>query len=362
MSTKRKRLVGILAGLGLAIAIVAAVLGLRGPTLTFKQSDGNAAEHYVEAMRQIPSTANENWSAFQHRPEQDDPVTLQAIEASRASMAALEAGAKRKDCDWGLKSADGLAALTAGGKQAQEISTLARVFGFSIRYHLEKGNHEKGLREFVAAVLWCRRLASEGESSRRLASLNAEGYLLSYVCSSRCELTPRQLRALRDAYSQLPPRPPLSTCVRFEKECLLAVGTEMKAGDNGTDLKTRFAGGLAPMSINPHYDRAMVVIDMPWEKFVPTWSALVDAPSANPIVKTLKPLKKLKEGDVRSSSVQAMFVAVIAVRLEGEGALAAHPDPFDGKPFGFSKLARNWLVSRCPSDGNDEVGLSVRHP
>lgn len=308
----------------------------------------NAALQYWLAFALLPNTAGPDAKVFTEKVGERLTEATRA-HLSQASLPMLRRGAAMPYCEWGLNEEDGPGMLMPHLAKARH---LGRTVAFGFQQHAEDGKPNEGVDDLAAAFSFSRHIASDGIVISFLVRCAIDALLIDRTAFFLPQLDQDHLKELAKALDRLPSAPTAADAVRSEKRVFgdwirarLAAGTGKE--DPGELLLTirQIAPELAAITkeqvqvqveeLSRFYDELVALHALPMDEFqkkLPEQEARVE--KAGALTRMCLPaLSRIRPKEVEMEVRFRMFRTAIDVLLEGPGALARYPDPYDGKPF-----------------------------
>jgi hypothetical protein len=279
-------------------------------------------------------------------------------------------------CEWGLNEEDGPGILMPHLSKARH---LARMVAYGFQRLAEDGKANDGVDDLAAGFSFSRHVAADGIVISFLVHVAIDAILAERSAFFLPQLDKVHLKHLAEALDRLPPQSVTTAdVIRNEKrifgdwmrvhliadiekkgagEALKALGVEMPALAAMT--KEDVVAQLDEMG--RFYDQMADLHKLPmseFEKKAPELEASVL--KAGPLTRMCLPvLTRVRTMEAGMQVRFRMYRAAIDVLLEGQGALARYPDPYDEKPFGYKATPAGFELTSNLKVNEKVVSLNV---
>ena len=365
-----------------------ACLGAQSPLPGNDQDLQNAAVKYLRAdaaLRQSYVLAPDAPAKLQKALESPlDGEAEKLVAAAEDALVEFHHGSDIKRCDWSMSLEDGPLANTA---HRGAIMELVAVSGLRARLRFRNGDTSGAMGDVLAAIAAARHLSVDGSLASVLLTYKLENAVTAVLAQNLHGFSPAQLNELTNKLDALPKGSSLGTAFESEKlsrNDLLAATQGAKDRD---DLVERLLNKIPVLQSKTELTREIVdgcgssVVGFvncvnqqqsfyaSWaprftlspEQFEMAYRAEIEELSrTNPVVREFTPnLPRLRWAEAHSQTRRALLRAAIAVRIEGQGALNRHLDPYDGNPFSYAPVDSGFRLQSRLSDAGIPISLSI---
>jgi hypothetical protein len=307
----------------------------------------NAALQYWIAFAQLPRTGDKVF--VEEAGERLSDVTRSHV-VWTFGLPFLRRGAAMPYCEWGLNDDDGPGMLLPHLSKARH---LARIAAFRFQSLAEDGKANEGVDDLAASFAFSRHVASGGVCISFSVHTGIDNVLIERSAFFLPQLDKAHLKQLAEALDRLPRQSVTSAdAIRSEKRVfggwmkthflaevekqgicnaarMLGVKEPALAGMTKEELQAQLG------ELDRFYDQLTDLHALPmleYEKKAPEWEASLQ--KSGPLARLCLPtLSRVRGQEAGMLTRLQMYRAAIEVLLEGQGALARYPDPYDGKLF-----------------------------
>lgn len=373
-----------------ALLVLSLALSVRA---FFAQDQGaqNAAVKYLRAdasLRQsfpLPTDAAAKLQKALESPLNDDDETL--VAAAAEALVEFQHGASSKRCDWDMSAEDGALADTA---HRGAILELASVSGLRARIRFRDGNTGGATTDLLAATAAARHLSQDGSLASVLFAYKLENTLSVILAQNLFRFSDSQLKVLADKCATLPRGFTLGKALSAEKvqrndnleiaqsaknpqeliNLLLERVPILKSNRSLANKIVDGCGGTVDGFLQcanqqqVFYNEWITKFDLPPEQFERDYKAeLQEVSKDNSVMREFTPaLPRFRWVEAYCQTRRALLEAAIAVRLDGPGALDRHPDPYDAKPFSYTRLDKGFQLGSQLAENGSPLTLAVTTP
>jgi hypothetical protein len=367
-------------------ALLAAAASLAGEPPAKADVATNAALKYWQAFAQLPprDEAQQRRLADWRTTPLDDAARKLASESEK-SFLYLRRGAALPQCDWSLDYEDGVGLLLPHLDKAR---TLALFACLRARIALADGQAENAVDNLLAALALGRRVA-DPIMIALLVDYAVEQNAIDALALVLPQLDGPALRRLAERLDALPPAATLDQTIvterdyfggwtiRWLKEQERTAGGNLRANVQALIVGSQDAEEVMKLvddrsarrlietleALGPFYEEQRRLVGLPRKQFLAEWPTFQKKHSANPVGRLMLPaLVKVVDARDRAAGRLALLKAAVAVKRDGEPALAKHADPFGTGPFQYTARPHGFeLRSALQIDGKP-VTLVVGPP
>jgi hypothetical protein len=345
----------------------------------------NAALKYWQAFATLPkfSDAEQTRLMSEHLTMPLDAQARESVSKAEYALRMMHHGAMLPRCDWGVGwEADGIDVLLPQMTAARVLSSLACL---RARMRFEEGHGAEAIDDIVAAASLGRQVSLDGSLIGVLVGYSIEGRTSDALALHLPKLDPAMIKGLKQRLDALPqggnPVAALRDCeaktlewfIRKLKsakttESLLALLAPLTAPPEGK-VGDPIAGARALLdecggtstgvlkfaeAARPSYALMAKSLALSVGQFEKEFEGERMRQAGNPVFKLFFPaLVKVRSAQARADVRKALLSAAFAVQLDGPDALKAHPDPFVGGSFEYTKFGGGFeLCSKFEQDGH----------
>lgn len=358
----------------------------------------NAALKYWQAFATMPkfTDAEESRLIAEYLTMPLDAQAKESVSKAEYALRMMRHGARLPRCDWGIGwEEDGIEVLLPQMPAARVLSSLACL---RARMRFADGRGAEAIDDIVAATTMGRQVSLDGSLIGILVGYNIEGRMDDALALHLPDLDPGTIKGLKSRLGAIPeggkPAVGLLVCEAKtlewftykvksakDKDSLLALltpfavlasqpeGRARNSDELGRALLDRCGGTAAGVlkfaeATRASYELLAEKMTLPLAPFEEEFEREAMRQAGNPVFKLFFPaLANVRRAQARADIRRALLSAAIAVRLDGPGALKAHPDPVVGGPFEYASFAGGFeLRSRFEHDGHPPVLTVGRRP
>ena len=351
-------------------------------------SKGNAALKYWQAFATLPKfTDAENKIIGDCLTAPLDDAARKILTSSEYSLTMLHRAAAIPRCDWSMSYEDGVFALLPHCPAARVLASLACL---RARQRFDAGQTAEAIDDLLAAMTLGRHISVDGSLIAVLVGYSVEARAIETFAHALPTFNPKIIKDVKTRVAALPPfgteATALLACEKEildwfirkvketkDKEGLLKflswVGiSEEKNRDTGSKAAEflKECGGTAEGVINfavavPSYDKLAKGLNLPLDEFEKEFARESIRQASNPVYKVFFPaLAKARQSGVRADVRRALFLAALAVQLDGQNALKDGLDPFGGGRFEYAPFKGGFeLRSKLKGQDDKPVTLTV---
>ena len=376
------------------LCLTTAVLSICwGPVFAEQNPDskGNAALKYWQAFATLPKfTDAENKIIGDCLTAPLDDAARKILTNSEYSLTMLHRAAAVPRCEWSMSYEDGVFALLPQCPAARVLASLACL---RARQRFETGQQAEAIEDLLSAMTLGRHISVDGSLIAVLVGYSVEARAIELFAHVLPSFNPKTIKDLKTRVDALPPfgteATALMACEKEtlywfirkvketkDKEGLLKflgwVGiSEEKDRDTGNTAAEflKECGGTADGVTNfavealPSYDKLAKCLDLPLNEFEKEFERESIRQASNPVYKVFFPsLARARQSGVRADVRRALFLAALAVQLDGQSAMKDYLDPFGGGRFEFAPFKGGFeLHSKLKGQDDKPVTLTVGH-
>ena len=376
------------------LCLTTAVLSICwGPVFAEQNPDskGNAALKYWQAFATLPKfTDAENKIIGDCLTAPLDDAARKILTNSEYSLTMLHRAAAVPRCEWSMSYEDGVFALLPQCPAARVLASLACL---RARQRFETGQQAEAIEDLLSAMTLGRHISVDGSLIAVLVGYSVEARAIELFAHSLPTFNPKTIQDLKTRVDALPPfgteATALMACEKEtlywfirkvketkDKEGLLKflgwVGiSEEKDRDTGNTAAEflKECGGTADGVTNfavealPSYDKLAKCLDLPLSEFEKEFERESIRQASNPVYKVFFPsLARARQSGVRADVRRALFLAALAVQLDGQSAMKDYLDPFGGGRFEYAPFKGGFeLHSKLKGQDDKPVTLTVGH-
>ncbi len=325
----------------------------------------NAALKYWQAFATLPtlSPAEQNKLNAECLSMPLDARARELLSQADYALRMMGRAAAVRRCDWGITWEDGIYVRLPQAPAARTLSALACL---RARQRFEEGHDAGALDDVVAGMTLARHVSQGASFIMVLVGYSIENRMGEALAAYLPKLKAEQVKALQARLGALPPfgsqAAALQTCEKEtldwfvrevkaakDKNSLLALlrplfqvtnegrGSPEKASDFLKECGGTAAGVLRfAARTRPYYESLAKKLELPPEQFEKEFERAAKQEAGNPVFQLFFPgLDKCRRAEARAEVRRALLAAALAVRVDGRGALKAHPDPVGGEPFEY---------------------------
>ena len=376
------------------LCLTTAVLSICwGPVFAEQNPDskGNAALKYWQAFATLPKfTDAENKIIGDCLTAPLDDAARKILTNSEYSLTMLHRAAAVPRCEWSMSYEDGVFALLPQCPAARVLASLACL---RARQRFETGQQAEAIEDLLSAMTLGRHISVDGSLIAVLVGYSVEARAIELFAHALPSFNPKTIKDLKTRVDALPPfgteATALMACEKEtlywfirkvketkDKEGLLKflgwVGiSEEKDRDTGNTAAEflKECGGTADGVTNfavealPSYDKLAKCLDLPLNEFEKEFERESIRQASNPVYKVFFPsLARARQSGVRADVRRALFLAALAVQLDGQSAMKDYLDPFGGGRFEYAPFKGGFeLHSKLKGQDDKPVTLTVGH-
>ena len=376
------------------LCLTTAVLSICwGPVFAEQNPDskGNAALKYWQAFATLPKfTDAENKIIGDCLTAPLDDAARKILTNSEYSLTMLHRAAAVPRCEWSMSYEDGVFALLPQCPAARVLASLACL---RARQRFETGQQAEAIEDLLSAMTLGRHISVDGSLIAVLVGYSVEARAIELFAHALPSFNPKTIKDLKTRVDALPPfgteATALMACEKEtlywfirkvketkDKEGLLKflnwVGiSEEKDRDTGNTAAEflKECGGTADGVTNfavealPSYDKLAKCLDLPLNEFEKEFERESIRQASNPVYKVFFPsLARARQSGVRADVRRALFLAALAVQLDGQSAMKDYLDPFGGGRFEYAPFKGGFeLHSKLKGQDGKPVTLTVGH-
>ena len=376
------------------LCLTTAVLSICwGPVFAEQNPDskGNAALKYWQAFATLPKfTDAENKIIGDCLTAPLDDAARKILTNSEYSLTMLHRAAAVPRCEWSMSYEDGVFALLPQCPAARVLASLACL---RARQRFETGQQAEAIEDLLSAMTLGRHISVDGSLIAVLVGYSVEARAIELFAHVLPSFNPKTIKDLKTRVDALPPfgteATALMACEKEtlywfirkvketkDKEGLLKflgwVGiSEEKDRDTGNTAAEflKECGGTADGVTNfavealPSYDKLAKCLDLPLNEFEKEFERESIRQASNPVYKVFFPsLARARQSGVRADVRRALFLAALAVQLDGQSAMKDYLDPFGGGRFEYAPFKGGFeLHSKLKGQDDKPVTLTVGH-
>ena len=376
------------------LCLTTAVLSICwGPVFAEQNPDskGNAALKYWQAFATLPKfTDAENKIIGDCLTAPLDDAARKILTNSEYSLTMLHRAAAVPRCEWSMSYEDGVFALLPQCPAARVLASLACL---RARQRFETGQQAEAIEDLLSAMTLGRHISVDGSLIAVLVGYSVEARAIELFAQALPSFNPKTIKDLKTRVDALPPfgteATALMACEKEtlywfirkvketkDKEGLLKflgwVGiSEEKDRDTGNTAAEflKECGGTADGVTNfavealPSYDKLAKCLDLPLNEFEKEFERESIRQASNPVYKVFFPsLARARQSGVRADVRRALFLAALAVQLDGQSAMKDYLDPFGGGRFEYAPFKGGFeLHSKLKGQDDKPVTLTVGH-
>ena len=376
------------------LCLTTAVLSICwGPVFAEQNPDskGNAALKYWQAFATLPKfTDAENKIIGDCLTAPLDDAARKILTNSEYSLTMLHRAAAVPRCEWSMSYEDGVFALLPQCPAARVLASLACL---RARQRFETGQQAEAIEDLLSAMTLGRHISVDGSLIAVLVGYSVEARAIELFAHALPSFNPKTIQDLKTRVDALPPfgteATALMACEKEtlywfirkvsetkDKEGLLKflgwVGiSEEKDRDTGNTAAEflKECGGTADGVTNfavealPSYDKLAKCLDLPLNEFEKEFERESIRQASNPVYKVFFPsLARARQSGVRADVRRALFLAALAVQLDGQSAMKEYLDPFGGGRFEYAPFKGGFeLHSKLKGQDDKPVTLTVGH-
>ena len=354
-------------------------------------SKGNAALKYWQAFATLPKfTDAENKIIGDCLTAPLDDTTRKILTSSEYSLTMLHRAAAVPRCEWSMSYEDGVFALLPQCPAARVLASLACL---RARQRFEAGQTAEAIDDLLTAMTLGRHISVDGSLIAVLVGYSVEARAIETFAHALPTFNPKTVNDIKTRVEALPPFGTVATALLAceketldwfirkvsetkDKEGLLKflswVGiSEEKDRDTGSKAAEflKECGGTAAGVTNfavetlPSYNKLAKSLNLPLDEFEKEFERESIRQAGNPVYKVFFPsLAKARQSSVRADVRRALFLAALAVQLDGQSALKDYFDPFGGGRFKYAPFKGGFeLHSKIKGQDDKPVTLTVGH-
>ena len=376
------------------LCLTTAVLSISwGPVFAEQNPDskGNAALKYWQAFATLPKfTDAENKIIGDCLTAPLDDAARKILTNSEYSLTMLHRAAAVPRCEWSMSYEDGVFALLPQCPAARVLASLACL---RARQRFETGQQAEAIEDLLSAMTLGRHISVDGSLIAVLVGYSVEARAIELFAHVLPSFNPKTIKDLKTRVDALPPfgteATALMACEKEtlywfirkvketkDKEGLLKflgwVGiSEEKDRDTGNTAAEflKECGGTADGVTNfavealPSYDKLAKCLNLPLNEFEKEFERESIRQASNPVYKVFFPsLARARQSGVRADVRRALFLAALAVQLDGQSAMKDYLDPFGGGRFEYAPFKGGFeLHSKLKGQDDKPVTLTVGH-
>jgi hypothetical protein len=287
-----------------------------------------------------------------------DARAQELVDAGEGALRELCHGAALPQCVWALSVEDGLTADTSHRGVAGTLTALACL---RARLRFQKGQSTDAVDDLLDAMTLTRHLSLDGTLASPLKAHTMEQGPATLLARNLPCLAPAELTRLGGRLDTLPAGASLaSSLASHEKISHSALLRVVRGATDRKDLLNRLSDlealrGRAPAfldacggtadgvarcveELRPWYTRWIADFSLPPDQFAKEYeTSTATLGKTNPVFRLLTPsVARLRWVEAYRQTQRALLKAAVAVQREGQGALARHCDPYDGRPFSYT--------------------------
>jgi hypothetical protein len=339
----------------------------------------NAALKYWQAFAQLPKITE----AEQKKLVADcltmplDAHAREIVTQADYTLLMMHRGAALPQCNWGVGSEEGIAALLPHVQAARVLTALACL---RARIRFEDGRNAEAIDDIVAGMTVGRHISQGGLLIPVLVRYVIEQRMSEALALFLPKLNAGMIKDLKTHLDALPRGGSPAKAMTFEdkftmdwlvrevkeakeKDSLLAfVGGLCNSPENGRAFLEGCGGTVDGVLKFVEKTRACYALmatklDLPLDQFEQEYDREVNKQAGNPVFRTLFPdIGRVRWAQARDDVLRTLLSAALAVQLDGPDALKNHPDPVAGVPFeyvpfegGFELRSRWKIDDKVPS-------------
>jgi hypothetical protein len=328
----------------LLIALALLVATLPPTSAAQVEVNSNAAIEYWNGFAALPVLDEQQqkivaqWNTV---PLDDNARSI--IEASKASLTALQRGAQAPNCNWGLHYEQGPEMLMPHLAKARDLGRLA---GLRARCEFEQGNYQAGVDDVTAALVLARRAGADVPLICLLVEYAMELPLTELTANYLTKMDAATLKRLASSLATLPPGGSLQKSVLGEKQWIISWLSRELKDENKANWKDTFRKLATPddkegqaaiqaalQSAGPldskwrarllgdlgaHYDDLLRLGNLPEDQFMAQFPVLHQKlKTSNPVAALVVPmLTKVYKRDLQARTRMALFQNAVGAALE----------------------------------------------
>jgi hypothetical protein len=306
------------------------------------------------------------------------------VAAASDALTEFHYGADLRKCDWQMSVEDGPFANTS---HREAVMELAAVSALRARIRLRDGDHNGAIADLLAGYAAARHLSLDGSIASVLIGYRIERGLTAVLQNSIALLTPAELEALESGLTRLPPGSTMQAAITAEKlkrDDLAAIIGNARTRD---ELISRMAAGIPALGNDRNKAQELVdgcggsragVMDCIAKQraFFQKWTAdfglppeiyqqqydpaYAQASIGNAILGEFTPkLSRFRWAEAYNETRRALLQAAVAVQRGGPQELSRHLDPFDHKPFRYTRAANGFILESSLKENGQPLSISV---
>jgi hypothetical protein len=322
----------------LALGLAGGLLAAGEATTRKAAPEENAATIYRRAF-QAASGLSEADKSIAARSDswRMDRATIEVLRKAGPALRLLLQAARRRTCDWGLETLEGLDPFLEELSQARLLGRLACL---RARHQIQAGRTAAGIEDLTAALALGRHIGCESLLTGRLMQTAIELSAITTTAHHLMDLKADDLRLLADGLESIPPGGTFPATLRSEGQFVLK---SLPPDLPQYDQTARF------------WKEAEAAADLPPDQFDKKLRALESRVAGHLVA----PLIRISLMDAVRRTSAAMLKAAVLVRLDGQERLKAVKDPFGDGPFVYKQLKNGFeLQGRLMREGKP-VTLTV---
>ena len=355
-------------------------------------SQDNAALKYWQAFATLPKFSDaEDKIIGDCLTAPLDDAARKILTNSEYSLTMLHRAAALPRCDWSISyKDDGVFALLPHCAAGRVLASLACL---RARQRFEAGQTAEAIDDLLSAMTLGRHISVDGSLIAVLVGYNVEARAIETFAQALPTFNPQTIKDVKTRVEALPPfgteATALLACEKESLDWFIRKVKETKkkedllkflswvgiSEENDRDTGSRAAeflkecGGTAEGVTNfavgtlPSYDKLAKSLSLPLDEFEKEFELESIRQASNPVYKLFFPaLAKAHQSGVRADVRRALFLAALAVQLDGQSVLKDNLDPFGGGRFEYAPFKGGFEL-RSKLNGQDEkpVKLTVGH-
>lgn len=354
-------------------------------------SGENAALKYWQGFATLPKFSEaENKIVGECVTTPLDDSVRKIVKDAEYSLEMLHRGSAIRRCDWGMTYEDGVFALLPHAPASRVLTSVACL---RARLRFEAGQNVEAIDDLIAAMTLGRHISLDGSLITVLVGYSIEHRATETLAAALPACDAKSIRDLKKRFDSLPPfgteaaalmiceKETLEWFIRKVKETkdpesllkfLSWVGISEESGRDSGGKAAEFlkdcggtAEGVLKFAVEtlPSYDTMAKALEMPLDQFQKEFERESVRQAGNPVYKVFFPaLAKSRQSSVRAEVRRALFLAAIAVQLNGENALKDHTDPVGGGRFEYVPFKGGFeLRSKMKTQDDKNVSLAIGH-
>jgi hypothetical protein len=304
--------------------------------------------------------------------------------AAAAALTEFHHGADLTACDWQMSMQDGPFVNTS---HRDAIMELAAVSALRARIRLRDADHNGAIADLLAAEAAARHLSVDGSIASVLFGYKIERELTAVLQNGIVSLTPAELEALESGLARLPRSSTMQAAITAEKlkrDDLAGIIGNARTRD---ELISRMAAGIPALGNDRSKAETLVdgcggsragVMDciakqraffqkwvadfgLPPENYEQQYDpAYAQASVGNPILGEFTPkLSRFRWAEAYNNTRRALLQAAVAVQRGGPQELSRYLDPFDRKPFHYTRVANGFILESALKENGKPLSIPV---